>query len=379
MNPELVPLKLAVVLPTFNERGNVAPLVEGLEKALGPTGWEAIFVDDNSADGTGELLRDIARADPRIRVIERYGRRGLASAAIEGMCSTAAPYVALMDADLQHDPALLPQMLAAVEAGETDIAIASRFLEGASAEGLSSKRREAGSRMANWLSRLLTGMELTDPMSGFFLLRSEQLRRSAPRLSGIGFKILLDILLTLRRKLVVKEFPLAFAARGAGESKLDRAVAFDFLIGLYDRFLGRYIPTRFALFGTIGAVGVLVHMAVLATFLHFSSGEHFTFGRWITRFDVGQTVAAVTAMSFNFVLNNALTYADTRLSGVVALLRGWLRFGLACSVGMLANIGAAAALVRSGVHPYPAALAGILIGSVWNYALSSKFVWGRFR
>jgi dolichol-phosphate mannosyltransferase len=372
-------LKLAIVLPTLNERENIAPLIARLEKALGATGWEAIFVDDNSSDHTGDLLREISLTDPRIRVIERFGRRGLASAAIEGMCSTAAPYVALMDADLQHDPALLPQMLAAVESGEADIAVASRFMQGGSAAGLSSKRRELGSRIANRISRLLTGMELTDPMSGFFLLRSERLRRSAPRLSGIGFKILLDILMTLRRTLKVKEFPLAFAPRHEGESKLDRAVAFEFLIGVYDRYLGRVLPTRFALFGTIGAAGVVVHMTVLAVFLHFTSGEHLTFGRWITRFDVGQTIAAVTAMSFNFVLNNWLTYADKRLAGFFALLQGWLRFALTCSVGMLANIGAAAALVRSGIHPYPSALAGIVIGSVWNYALSSKFVWGRYR
>jgi dolichol-phosphate mannosyltransferase len=372
-------LKLAIVLPTLNERDNVAPLIARLETALGPDGWEAIFVDDNSADGTSDLLREISLTDPRIRVIQRFGRRGLASAAIEGMCSTAAPFVALMDADLQHDPALLPPMLASVESGEADIAIASRFAEGGSAAGLSSKGRETGSRLANWLSRQLTGMELSDPMSGFFLLRSERLRRSAPRLSGIGFKILLDILMTLRRKVTVREFPLKFAPRGNGESKLDQAVAFEFLIGLYDRYLGKILPTRFALFGTIGAAGVLVHMTVLATFLDFTSGEHLTFGRWITRFDVGQTVAAIVAMSFNFVLNNFLTYADTRLKGAGNLMKGWFRFAVTCSVGMLATIGAAAAMVRSGIHPYPSALVGIVIGSVWNYALSSKFVWGRYR
>lgn len=374
-----MPLTLAIVLPTLNERDNIAPLVARLDTALGAEGWEAIFVDDNSKDGTGDVLREISLTDPRIRVIERFGRRGLASAAIEGMCSTAAPFVALMDADLQHDPALLPLMLAAVEAGEADIAVASRFAEGGSAAGLSSKGRETGSRLANWLSRQLTGMELTDPMSGFFLLRSDRLRRSAPRLSGIGFKILLDILMTLRRKVTVKEFPLMFAPRGGGESKLDQAVAFEFLIGLYDRYLGKILPTRFALFGTIGAAGVLVHMAILASFLHWYSGEHYVFGRWITKFDVGQTIAAIVAMTFNFVLNNFLTYADTRLKGTVNLLKGWFRFALTCSVGMLANIGAAAALVRSGIHPYPAALVGIVIGSVWNYALSSKFVWGRYR
>src|SRR3569833_390699 len=192
-----------------------------------------------------------------------------------------------------------------------------------------------------------------------------------------GCTTLPDFLLSLRRMVSVKEFPLMFAPRGGGESKLDQAVAFEFLIGLYDRYLGKILPTRFALFGTIGAAGVLVHMAILASFLLWYSGEHYVFGRWITKFDVGQTIAAIVAMSFNFVLNNFLTYADTRLKGTINLLKGWFRFALTCSVGMLANIGAAAALVRSGIHPYPAALVGIVIGSVWNYALSSKFVWGR--
>src|SRR5690606_9116632 len=128
------PLELAVVLPTYNERANVAPMVAGLARALGPSGWEAIFVDDDSTDGTADAARRIAAADPRIRVIQRIGRRGLASAAIEGMCATAAPVVAVMDADLQHDPALLPQMLAAIRAGDCDLAVASRFMEGASTE-----------------------------------------------------------------------------------------------------------------------------------------------------------------------------------------------------------------------------------------------------
>ena len=101
------PLELAIVLPTLNERGNVAPMVARLEAALGPSGWEAVFVDDNSRDGTADVVREIGKTDPRVRVIQRIGRRGLASAAIEGMCATAAPFVAVMDADHQHDPALL--------------------------------------------------------------------------------------------------------------------------------------------------------------------------------------------------------------------------------------------------------------------------------
>lgn len=371
------PLQLAVVLPTLNERGNIAPMVARLEDALGPHGWEAIFVDDNSHDGTAEAAREIGRTDPRIRVIQRIGRRGLASAAIEGMCATSAPIVAVMDADHQHDPKLLPQMLAAVQSGEYDLAYASRFAEGASMAEWNRPDREKASGLANALARKVTGVTLSDPMSGYFMLRTEVLRRDAHRLSGIGFKILLDILATVDEPMRVKEFPLNFAARAEGESKLDRTVVFEFLVGLYDKWLGRIIPTRFALFGTIGALGVVVHMAVLTAYLALFGGT--LQGSVVTDFEAGQTLAALVAMTFNFVLNNWLTYADKRLSGAGALVQGWLRFAMTCSVGLLANVGASALLVRFGFHEYPAALIGIAIGSVWNFALSSRFVWGRFK
>ncbi|MEO0063069.1 MAG: hypothetical protein RLZZ08_1629 [Pseudomonadota bacterium] len=379
---EMTPsLQLAVVLPTLNERANIAPMVARLEAALdpvlGPRGWEAIFVDDNSHDGTAEVAREIGRTDPRIRVIQRIGRRGLASAAIEGMCATAAPVVAVMDADHQHDPQLLPQMLAAIQSGHYDLACASRFAEGASMAEWNRPDREKASGFANALARKVTGVTLSDPMSGFFMLPAEVLRRDAHRLSGIGFKILLDILATVDSPMRIKEFPLNFAARAEGESKLDRTVVFEFLVGLYDKWLGRIIPTRFALFGTIGAIGVVVHMAVLSSFLAVFGGS--LRDGVVTDFEAGQTIAALVAMTFNFVLNNWLTYADKRLAGFSAMLQGWLRFALTCSVGLLANVGAAALLVRFGMHEYPAALSGIAIGSVWNFALSSRFVWGRFK
>lgn len=370
------PLELAIVLPTLNERANLASLVERLDAALPGVAWEAIIVDDNSPDGTADEARKISLRDPRIRVIQRIGRRGLASAAIEGMLATAAPVVAVMDADHQHDPKLLPRMLDAVASGECEMAVASRFAEGASTEAWNRPDRVKASNVANAIARKLTGVDLTDPMSGYFMLKAETLRADAHRLSGVGFKILLDIMATVDRPLRVKEFPLAFAARAAGESKLDRAIVFEFLVGLYDRWLGRIIPTRFALFGTIGAAGVLVHMSVLAIFLTIFGGS--LKGQLVSAFELGQTIAAVIAMTFNFVLNNALTYADKRLTGFLALLRGWAKFGLTCSIGLLANVGVAAVLVRFGFHEYPAAISGIIIGSVWNFALSSKFVWGRY-
>lgn len=361
-------LRLAIVLPTLDERDNLAPLIERIETALGADEWEAIVVDDDSGDGTADEARRLALADPRVRVIQRIGRRGLASAAIEGMCATAAPFVAVMDADHQHDPALLPAMLAAVEGGECEVAVASRFVPGGSAEGLATARREQGSRFANRIARRMAGVELSDPMSGYFLLPSATARRLAPRLSGIGFKILLDLLASAPAPLTVREFPLRFGERRSGTSKLDRAVAFDFLVGLYDKTLGRAIPTRFALFGTVGGLGVLVHLAVLALLYQMLGSD----------FIPAQAAATFGAMTFNFWLNNWLTYRDRRLRGARALLRGWAGFCATCAVGVVANVAVAGLLAERGIHWLLAASAGIVVGAVWNYALSSRFVWGRY-
>lgn len=373
-------LRLGVVLPTYNERKNLRTMVERLDAALAGIGWEVIVVDDNSPDGTADEARELAQDDPRIRVIQRIGRRGLSSAAIEGMCATAAPVVAVMDADHQHDPALLPQMLAAIEAGDADLSYASRFAEGSSTEAWGRPDRVKASNLANRIANKVTGVELSDPMSGYFMLRTETLRADAHRLSGVGFKILLDILATVDAPLRIKEFPMNFAARAEGESKLDRTVVFEFLIGLYDKWLGRIIPTRFALFGTVGALGVFVQLGVLWVMLHLVFGERFVYGNWSesATFNVANTIAAVVAMTFNFVLNNELTYADKRLRGLGPLLKGWAQFAITCSLGLLTNVGSAAVLKTLGIHQVAAVIAGIVLGSVWNFALSNKFVWGKY-
>ncbi|WP_409035493.1 glycosyltransferase [Novosphingobium sp.] len=375
------PLELAVVLPTYNERKNIGGMVERLDKALAGVAWEVVIVDDNSPDGTADEARRLALSDPRVRCIQRIGRRGLASAAIEGMCSTAAPVVAVMDADHQHDPELLPQMLSAVTSGDYDLAYASRFAEGASTEEWGRPDRVKASGFANRIANKVTGIELSDPMSGYFMLRAELLRGDAHKLSGVGFKILLDILATVERPLRVKELPMNFAARAEGESKLDQTVIFEFLIGLYDKWLGRIIPTRFALFGTVGAMGVVVQLGALWVMLHLVFGERFVYGNWSesTTFNVANTVAAVVAMSFNFVLNNELTYSDKRLRGFFPLLKGWAQFALTCALGLLTNVGSAYVLkTMIGLPAFVAVIAGIVLGSVWNFALSSKFVWGKY-
>ena len=373
-------IQLGIVLPTYNERGNVRSMVERLDAALAGLAWEVIVVDDNSPDGTADEVRALAAQDRRVRVLQRIGRRGLSSAAIEGMCATSAPVVAVMDADHQHDPALLPGMLAAIESGEYDLSYASRFAEGASTDAWGRPDRVKASGMANRIARKVTGVTLSDPMSGYFMLRTDALRKDAHRLSGVGFKILLDILATIEEPLRIKEFPMHFAARAEGESKLDQTVVFEFLVGLYDKWLGRFIPTRFALFGTVGALGVFVQMGSLFLILKVLMGERFVYGHWSsnTAFNIANTLAAVVAMSFNFVLNNELTYSDKRLRGFAPLLRGWAKFAMTCSLGLLTNVGSAAALKAMGFHDVVAVVVGIVLGSVWNFALSSKFVWGRY-
>ncbi|QIG79096.1 glycosyltransferase [Stakelama tenebrarum] len=363
-------LDLAVVIPTFNERANVPVLIERLDAALEGWQWEAIFVDDNSPDGTADAARELARVDPRVRVIQRIGRRGLSSACIEGMCATAAPCVAVIDGDLQHDETLLPQMLKALHADpQLDVAIGSRFVEGGGT-GEWDRDRVAKSAFATGLSHWLLKHDLTDPMSGFFMIRTDIVRRLVPRLSGIGFKILLDIMTASPRPLKFVELPYVFRVRELGESKLDYVVALEYLIALYDRSFGRYIPVRFAMFSAVGGAGALVHMAVLWP-LFRGLGVGFV---WST------IVATLVALTFNFFLNNALTYRDRRLRGAGELLSGWVSFAAVCGVGAVANVGVAAFLhdVEHGFWAL-SALAGIAVGAVWNFALSSRFTWGRYR
>lgn len=361
-------IALAVVIPTFNEVGNVSALIARLDAALKGIVWEAIFVDDASPDGTADAARTLALTDRRVRVLERIGRRGLSSACIEGMLATPAPFVAVIDGDLQHDETLLPRMLALLQGGQTDIVIGSRFTEGGGT-GDWDRDRLARSRFAAGLSRMVLKTELTDPMSGFFAITREAFRGIAPHLSGIGFKILLDILTAAPRPLRVAELGYVFSPRLEGESKLDHVVALEYLIALYEKLLGRIVPARFAMFGAVGALGVLIHFSVLTLL----------FEALTLSFTLSQAIATMVALTFNFWLNNMLTYRDRRLKGWKALTGGWLSFALICGVGAIANVAVAAFLFEySHVTWSLSALAGIAVGAVWNFALSSRFTWGRY-
>jgi dolichol-phosphate mannosyltransferase len=359
--------ELSVVVPTFNERENIAELLGRLVTCLGNRSWEVVFVDDDSPDGTADLVREHAAADSRVRCLQRIGRRGLSSACVEGMLATTAPYLAVIDADMQHDERLLPQMLDILKQGDIDIVVGSRYAPGGDI-GDWNERRARMSRLAVRLSRVLVPAELTDPMSGFFMMRRSVLDGSVRQLSAIGFKILTDIFASFPQSLRFKELPYRFRVRRAGESKLDSVTAWDYGMLLLDKLIGRWIPVRFLAFSIVGTMGVAVHFAVLTLVFQ---GLH-------RSFVAGQAVATLGAMTFNYAVNNVLTYRDMRLRGA-RWLRGWVSFVLACSIGGFANVGVASAVFGFGRGWFPAAIAGILVGAVWNYAVTMMLTWGRSR
>ena len=255
-------IELSIILPTFKERDNVAELVRRLEAALHGIVWEAIFVDDSSPDGTADAVKAIAAVDSRVRCLKRVGRRGLAGACIEGMLSSSALFVAVMDADLQHDERILTAMLANLRAGECDLVAASRHIEGGSAESFG-KSRGAISSLATTLTQRVLSVPLTDPMSGFFMMRRDKFDAVAGKLSPVGFKILLDIVATAGPSLRVCEQSYVFGKREQGESKFNVQIGLEFLGLLLAKLTGDLVDPRFIFFALVGATGLAVHLVVL--------------------------------------------------------------------------------------------------------------------
>jgi dolichol-phosphate mannosyltransferase len=355
-------VELTVVAPTLDERDNIAAFVAGLDAALRGIAWEVVFVDDDSPDGTAAVARALSRDDRRVRVIQRLARRGLASACVEGVLSSSAPFIAVMDADLQHDATALPQMLARLRAQSLDVVIGSRYVPGGSIDGWEPRRLLWSRLAARCARRLLKVGELHDPLSGFFMLRREAFEAGMHQLSQHGFKILPDILASAPRPLQVAEIPYTFAARRSGASKFDSAVIWEFAVLVLDKLTGRLLPARFVLFCIIGGSGVLVHLAALSVL------------RLGLPFPGAQSGAVLVAMTSNYVLNNAITYRDQRLHGR-EFWRGLLSFYLVCAVGALANVGIARLIYARGEVWWLAGLAGALIGAVWNYAATRVYTW----
>ncbi len=356
---------LTVIVPTFNERANVATMVERLHRALEGIAWRAIFVDDNSPDGTAEAVKAIAAVDPRIQCLRRIGRRGLAGAVVEGMLASASPFVAVIDGDLQHDETLLPSMLKVLRAGDAELVIASRYTAAADAEveGLAPVR-QLGSQFANWLGRLVLRQHVSDPVSGFFMIRRDLVDPVAAKLAGEGFKILFDLIASQPRRLKIVELPYTFRERLAGASKLDQRVVVDYLGLLISKVSGGVIPTRALLFGLVGASGVVISLAAFAGLRQVGTPN-----------ELAQLFASLIAMASNYLINNEITYRDRRRRGW-GLLLGYVKFCALCSIGLLANLAVFSLVIKwAPQYPLVASVAGTGFGALWNYMTTSVAVW----
>ena len=362
-SPQSVPV-LAIVVPTLNEAANIEALLTKIESALADVRWEVIFVDDDSQDRTRDIILQRCRIDPRVRLVHRIGRRGLSSAVVEGILSSSTRYVAVIDADMQHDERLLRPMLEAIEGGECDLAVGTRYATeggvGDWAEG-----RQTISQIATRLSRLVVKVKISDPMSGFFMIRRDLFDTVVRGLSVQGYKILLDIITSSPSSLRIREFPYVFRSRQHGESKLDPLVSLEYLLLLLDKMVGQWVPVRFILFMAVGGLGVIIHLAVLTILFEVAS----------TKFVTAQSIATMAAMTFNFFLNNVFTYRDRRLKGFWPVLRGLLSFYLVCSAGAVSNVGVASFLFVRDFSWWISGVVGILVGAVWNYAASSILTW----
>jgi len=355
--------ELTLVVPTYNEAGNVEAFTAKAAKALEGIDWELVFVDDDSPDGTAKRIRQIAEANPRVRCLLRVGRRGLSSACIEGIMSTGSPFVAVMDADLQHDEGLLPAMLDILRQNEVDIVIASRYMEGGGV-GDWDAGRALISKLATGLTNMVVRTRLSDPMSGFFMVRRDAFEGSVRHMSGTGFKIQLDLIASSPEPLRIRELPFNFRTRHAGISKLDSHVALDFFQLLLEKTMGRVLPIRFLMFVSVGGLGVVVHLMALGVALNVLGAP----------FGLSQATAVLIAMTFNFTLNNSFTYRDRRLHGM-KFITGLLSFYLACGIGGIINYSLAVFAFDQGFSWWLAGIMGAAVGAVWNFATTSILTW----
>ena len=354
--------QVSVVVPTYNEAANVRMIYEGLAQALAGCAWELVVVDDDSPDCTADAVRALGRQHDNVRCIQRVQERGLCSAVHWGVQAAHGDVIVVMDGDLQHEPALIPKMLEALQSGH-DIVSGSRFMQG-DAPGLSGLRR----RLSDWGNRLTNrflGTTLSDPLSGFFATSRRLFLESIPEMQADGFKVFFDLVYH-NRKVTIHELPFEFQRRRHGESKLQLYVLWLLACDIVSKLSRGMLPPRLVSFVGVGLIGSIFHFSVL----YASMGMGAVF--W-----VAQTIATVVAMVFNFTINNVLTYSDDRLRGP-AFYKGLLLYSLIASVGIVANVSTAQiTYLRLHGHTFIAATTGLVIDVIWRFVVSNRLIWGR--
>jgi len=365
------PIRLSLVLPTYNESQNVGPIVEQIDALLAPvlgSAYEIIVIDDDSPDRTWEVALGLSAKYPCLRVLRRQGERGLSTAVIRGWQAARGDILGVMDADLQHPVDVNLKLLAEIERG-ADLAAASRHIEGGGVSDWSATRRLL-SRGAQLLGLLILPNVLgrvSDPMSGYFMLRRTAL--AGVELDPLGYKILIEV---LGRASIdwISEVGYVFRERVAGESKVSWRLYLQYLSHLLKLRLFSLRSSRLLRYCVVGASGVLVDMAVL-----FLLSDPSTLAWGLTR---SKAIAAECAIASNFLLNDAWTFGDLsrKEPGVYAKFRRFLGFNAICLVGLMLNVVILNFLFNyAHTNRYLANAVAILLVTSWNYFFNRKLNW----
>ena len=361
--PGLKPI-LSVVICTLDESEAIVGVLREAGAALADLPHELIVVDDSTDERTAEAVLAVQAAQSNVKLVRRRGERGLGSAVIAGWAAADSAVLGVMDGDGQHDPAVLMRLYELLQDEDADVAVGSRYMEGGPS-GLTGYRA-ALSRAGTHLVSMMLGLKLADPLSGLFLVRRDWVDAVRPRLSGVGFKILVDTIASGKRRPVVVQSPTALRPRGSGESKLDARVAADLAALLVEKRTGGLLSARFVLFAGVGLSGMAVNLAVL-------TGAELMGAR---SYPLAAATATLVAMVWNFLLNNVLTFRERRLRGA-AFWRGLTMFCLASAAGGVLAEGVGIGALRLHASWAVAGILGAVAGGVMNYLLASRLSWIR--
>ncbi len=358
---------ISIIIPTFNEVKNISSLINGVVNYLNNIKYEIIVVDDDSPDGTASEVNKLMKKNQNIHLISRVGRSGLSSAIKEGLIFGKGEYLVVLDGDGQHEANCVLNLINKIKETNSDIVIASRFLDSSLIQGLSDQR-SLGSKVANTAARISLSSNyhhLTDYLSGCFCIKRKNLELLIRKIEINGFKFLYELLALSKGKLIVREIPLIFRERNHGKSKLDLAIVWDFLISILHNISYRILPRRAISFGIVGISGVFVQLLITVLLTNL----------FLLDFKSALPFSVVCAATSNFMINNQLTFRSSRLRNL-ALLKGLLKFLLVASLPVIANVGIATAFYQYiSSDTLIAQLAGIAIVYAWNYLASSLFVW----